>query len=131
MKRIWSMLLRIIRCAALLLEFSSNVEKEKVCETMTVQEGWGFDGDPFEFIALRHQIAGIQRWFDFYCRYADEGEDTGASAKVYILHDTSLRIFIEVTDKELVDPTAEQQVEQTTGIQSFDCVQIILKTKNG
>ena len=77
--------------------------------------GGGFDGDPFEFIALRHQRAGIQRWFDFYCRYADEGEDTGASAKVYILHDTSLRIFIEVTDKELVDPTAEQQVEPTNG----------------
>lgn len=36
-----------------------------------------------------------------------EGEDSGASAKVYMLIDTCMRIFIEVTDSELIDPTQE------------------------
>lgn len=33
-----------------------------------------------------------------------DGEETGASAKVYLLYDMCLRVFAEVTDSELVEP---------------------------
>ena len=60
-----------------------------------------------------------------------EGEDSGASAKVYMLIDTCMRIFIEVTDSELIDPTQEQQVEEVTGGQTFDSIQLIFDSYNG
>ncbi len=64
------------------------------------------------------------------CNELLDGEDTGASAKVYIMSDWLLHVFIEVTDPELVTPTAEQQVEPAKGAEAFDCVTVILDPKN-
>ena len=59
-----------------------------------------------------------------------EGENSGASAKVYMLVDTCMRIFIEVTDSELIDPTQEQQIEEAASM-SFDSIELIFDRDNG
>lgn len=64
------------------------------------------------------------------CNELLDGEDTGASAKVYIMSDWLLHVFIEVTDPELVTPTADQQVEPAKGAEAFDCITVILDPKN-
>ena len=132
MKKIMAVLLTALMCSAMLLNVSAYIENDTLGETKKDYEGWGYDGDTFDIIKLD----GIKEpeYNDGLILTVDkliEGEDTGASAKVYILHDTNLRILVEVTDKELVDPTQDQQVEEVTGVQSFDCVQIILNTDNG
>ena len=132
MKKLTAILLAVLMCSAMLLNVSAYIENDMLGETKKDYEGWGYDGNFDDILKLD----GIKEpeYNDGLIMTVDkliEGEDTGASAKVYIIHDTSLRIFVEVTDKELVDPTQDQQVEEVTGVQSFDCVQIILNTDNG
>ncbi len=132
MKKLTAILLAVLMCSAMLVNVSAYIENDTLGETKKDYEGWGWDGNFDDILKLD----GIKEpeYNDGLIMTVDkliEGEDTGASAKVYILHDTSLRIFVEVTDKELVDPTQDQQVEEVTGVQSFDCVQIILNTDNG
>ena len=55
-----------------------------------------------------------------------EGEDSGASAKIYLLNDARLRVFIEVTDPELVRPTDEQQFGDPKGVEAFDSISLLL-----
>ncbi len=64
------------------------------------------------------------------CNQLLDGEDTGASAKIYLMSDWLLHVFIEVTDPELVAPTSEQQVGPANGTEAFDCVTVILDPKN-
>lgn len=132
MKKLGAVILAAFMCSVMLLNVFAYIENDFLGETKKDYEGWDYDGDFQDILRLD----GIKE-----PEYNDglilevnqliEGEDTGASAKVYILHETALRIFIEVTDSELIDPTQEQQLEEVTGVQSFDCVQIILDTENG
>lgn len=132
MKKLGAVMLAAFMCSLMLLNAAAYIENDFLGETKKDYEGWDYDGDFQDILRLD----GIKE-----PEYNDglilevnqliEGEDTGASAKVYILHETSLRIFVEVTDGELIDPSQEQQLEEVTGVQSFDCVQIILDTENG
>lgn len=132
MKKIMAVLLTALMCSAMLLNASAYIENDLLGETKKDYEGWGYTGDWQDILKLD----GIKEpeYNDGLILTVDqliEGEDTGASAKVYILHDTALRILIEVTDSELIDPTQDQQIEEVTGVQSFDSIQIILNTENG
>ena len=55
-----------------------------------------------------------------------DGEDTGAHAKIYLLRDYDLRVFIEVTDSEMVTPSEEEQFTEPKGIDAFDSIEILL-----
>ena len=55
-----------------------------------------------------------------------DGEETGTSAKVYLLYDMCLRVFVEVTDSELVEPSSDRQHEDPKGVDAIDCVEFLL-----
>ena len=88
--------------------------------------------DPIEYDGER-EIAYDQT-LSFELDQVIAGEDSGASAKVWMVHHAKQAktvFFIEVTDSDVVAPTEDQKKGNAVAEETFDCVSILVDADRG
>ena len=89
--------------------------------------------DPIEYDGER-EIAYDQT-LSFEVDQVIDGEDSGASAKVWMVHHAKANLktifYIEVTDSDVVAPTDAQKNGNAVAEENFDCVSILVDSDRG